>query len=579
MHSLLALSFASLLPLSLASAAQNPRAPQILETSVSGVGSTVATAGDLSALVSTNLDTQELLLRTSDGRGIDWSPPVRIDALPGLTESLSSDCIAIVGDRVYVSYSDQRHGTRELFVRSFDAGTGALSAEVRVPNDYAPGEAETFLWQIAAEPGSGADRVYFAIVVDLPTPNIDRLRFVGSHDGASTFPLDRQLTPGLADAGTAFRIEAVGGVVHLAWADNRHWTTADDVFYQRSGDGGLTFLPADLLLDASGPGVGHAAGVGFHMAVAPPIVAVGWSEYATSILDTKIHGCVSLDGGLTFGPDNVVDQAPPGTLLSFAAIAVAADPDAGSAAVAWNDARFGLLEQTELFAATTFDGGVTWSEAQLSSGGILGVAPENGSVAGPDGRTWMAFGYAGYYTGEVFSAQSLDGGATWEPPISLAGAPHPGAFTTGAFATNELYGNRIHAWAQGEFIADELKVGGYRVPTLDFVQDAAGPSFHFELSELGSSSFGAVVLSGSPGSLPVGFGDPRDLGLAPDAILLFSLGEAFGALGASLTGGAGATPSVPLALPPGLGLYAAGISFDVASGVAIGEITDVQLLP
>jgi hypothetical protein len=96
---------------------------------------------------------------------------------------------------------------------------------------------------------------------------------------------------------------------------------------------------------------------------------------------------------------------------------------------------------------------------------------------------------------------------------------------------------------------------------------------------MGPAPLAAVVLSGSTGSLPVGFGDPRDLGLAVDAWLISSLHHAFGVLGASLTGGAGATPAIPGTLPRGLGIHAAAISFDLAGGVTIGEITDVHILP
>ncbi len=573
-----ALSLVPLLALCTASLAQNPREPQVLGSFGAGVGSSVASAGDLSVLTYTDYGAQELYLRTSDGRGVTWSAPVRIDTLPGLTETLSGDSIAIVEDRVYVAYADERFGTKELFLRVYDATAGTLSPEVRVPNDYLPGEAATFGWDLEAEAGPGADRVYFVIVVDLPSPNIERARFVASHDGGATFPIERQLS--LADVDAAYQIEVAAGVVHVAWSDNRHAPSGNDVFYQRSTDGGLTFLPADVMLDASGPGVGDAVGLGFHLVAAPPIVAVGWSEEIASILSPEIHAIVSLDQGLTFGPDQRVDQAPPGTQTGFARVAVVADPDAGSVAVGWDDTRLGVLGNTELFAATTFDGGVTWNEAQVSSGGILGVIPERGSVHAADGRTWMSFGYSGYYTGEVFSALSLDGGATWKPPLQVAGAPIAGSPAVGTFASNALYGNRIHTWPAGQLFGNlDLYVGGYRVPTLDFVESALPPGFRFELSEFGGAAFGAVLLSNAPGSLPVGFGDPRDLGLFPDALFLFSTGQIFGSLGTSLSGGSGATPLIPGTLPPGVSVRAAALSFDLTGGVSIGEISDVQVVP
>lgn len=557
-------------------AAQNPRPPQTIETSPLGLTARVATAGDLSAIL-TESGAMQLELRTSDGRGVEWSAPVPIDALPGLPEQLSSDGLAIVGDRIYVSYSDERHGTREVFVRSYDVTSGTLSPEVRVPNGYPAGEAETFGWQLAAEAAPGGDRVYLVLAVDVPSPNIERARFVASHDGGLTFPIERQLTPGTADLDAAYQLEAAGGVVHVAWSDSRYAASGNDVFYQRSTDGGLTFLPADVELDATGPGVGSVTGVGFHMIAAPPLLVLGWSEYVGSILEPRIHGIVSLDQGLTFGPDQEIDQAPVGSLSAITTVAVTADPDSGGAAVAWHDTRDGHLGKAEVYVASTLDGGLNWNETKVSSGGVLGPFPEDGSVLAADGRTSMAFTYAGYYTGEIFSALSLDGGATWEPPVSIAEPPLAGSGAWGSFATNALYGNRIHVWSDGVLFSTNLVVGGYRVPTLDLVQGGGG--FHFELSEMGSSPFGAVLLSSSPGSLPVGFGDPRDLGLAPDALFVWSLGQAGGTLGAPLVAGAGATPFVAAPIPPGLGIHAAAVSFDLSGGVTIGEITDVQLLP
>ncbi|MEM7310882.1 MAG: sialidase family protein [Planctomycetota bacterium] len=569
------LALASSFFLCTTSLAQNPRAPASVDNLPGGGGGNLATAGDVTAVVYSDAGARELFVSTSDGRALEWSAPVRLDIESGLTDYLSTDPIAIVDDRVYVAYADDRFGERELFVRVYNATSGTLGPEVRIPNGYLPGEASTFSWDIEAEAGPGADRVYLVIAVDQPSPQIERARVVASHDGGASFPIEYELSS--ADVDAAYSLEVADGVVHVAWSDNRNVSNGNDVFYQRSTDGALTFLPNDVLLDASGPGIGDVNGIGFHLFTAPPFVVVGWAEVLGS--EIEIHATISADNGLTFGPDKRVDQAPPGALIGFMTVAEVADPDAGSVAVGWTDTRFGGLGATELFAATTFDGGGSWSEAQLSSGGILGVSPDRGSVHEADGQTWMSFGYSGYFTGEVFSALSLDGGATWEPPLAIEATPTAGAATFGLGATNLLYGNRIHMWLEGSlFGAVDVQLGGYRVPTLDYVETLVPPGAHFELSGFGEVPFGAVLLSGSTGSLPVGFGDPRDLGLAPDPVFFVSLGEAFGALGASLVGGAGVTPTIP-PLTPGLGLHAAALSFDLAGGVTVVEISDVQILP
>jgi hypothetical protein len=95
MHFLCMFPIASLFLASSLATAQNPRPPELITSSGSRLGSAVATAGDLSTLVYSDYGAQELWLRTSDGRGIEWSAPVRIDVVPGVQETLSNDCLAI----------------------------------------------------------------------------------------------------------------------------------------------------------------------------------------------------------------------------------------------------------------------------------------------------------------------------------------------------------------------------------------------------------------------------------------------------------------------------------------------------
>ena len=375
--------------------------------------------------------------------------------------------------------------------------------------------------------------------------------------------------------GGALELEVCAGVVHVAWPDNRNNLSSNDVFYTRSVDGGQTFLPTDLQLNASGVGVGDVTGIGFHMSCAAPLVVVGWAE-TPSGGGLDVHGIVSTNDGLSFGPDQALDLAPPGSLSPFLSLGTTADPDSGSAAVAWSDTRFGFGALAELFVATSADSGQNWNEVQVSNGAIGGLTPQTGTALVPDGRTWMTFAYSGSSDGRISAVQSTDGGTSWGPPLELEPSPIAGGIATGSFAINNLYGNRIHTWSRGSFFgASTIRVGGYRVPTLDLVQDFVARSLHFELTEFGDAPLGVVLLSRGLGSFPVGFGDVRDLGLAFDNILIQSLGLIFGPLGAELIHGSGATEELPALLPPGVALFATAVSFDTATGaIVIEEIAD-----
>ncbi len=548
---LLLFAFAFTLPTS----AQAPRDSVQVNTSLPANSGQIAVAahGNLSAIVWNDATSEEVSVVTSDGRGLTWGPQIRVDN-DSFGKKTELDAVWCSETNVYVVYESN---SGLFFVRSTDSG-----ASYSTPSALDVGPGPITDWAVTMSPDPAGDHVYVLCSTDVAGD--DDLFLTSSHDDGATFSAAVAVRAGSSADVDELDVTAVGNVVHVAWDDNR--SLRDTVYYQRSIDGGATFLPADVELgDAVGVEDSQAP---LRMASRGNTVAVMWNEEETGSGDEVLQVNVSTNAGVTFsGPKTLgtadVDEGE-----------VAIDNNTGNVVVAWEDNRTGA---DEVYATASADGGLTYlPDDQLSTTGA-----EKPRVVSGDRSTVVAWEET-LFPRSLEASVSYDGGSTWDPKITVSdNDPDSVDFVT--LAHDDVYGNFIFGWKSINGSDGNVYAGGFRPQTLTPNGWVAGPtSASFTLEHFDPSLvFGAVLISGSPGSLPLPFGDGRDVGLTLDALFLTSINLAVSTLGTPIAiDGSGSTAPVPLNLPPGFSFFAVGYQFGTPSGVVtFGELTDVTPLP
>jgi hypothetical protein len=278
----------------------------------------------------------------------------RLDAdPPGSALSIFPE-VAGSGDRVYVTWYDRRHGAMDVFFRrSLDGGRTWGPTDLRLDTDP-PGSAESSVPRIAC---SGDDaHVVWADRRAGPS----QIRYQRSSDaGATWLAEDLRLDTGpVQGSSSPARITASGERVYVVWADARHGET--DVLFQRSLDGGRTWLPGPVRLDTDPAGEAPSEGpVPF---AEGDLVCVAWIDGRDGEADVRVNR--SLDAGTTWLESDLrLDTDPPGASASTAAAIAGAGM---RVAVVWRDERDG---GAGVRANRSLDGGLTWLREDVLVGG------------------------------------------------------------------------------------------------------------------------------------------------------------------------------------------------------------------
>ena len=349
------------------------------------------------------------------------TPAVRLDvgSPPGAALSEGPE-IASSGSAVYVVWEDWRNGLRDIyFNRSLDGGATWLDTEVRLDAGSPPGSATSYLASIAA---SGASvQVTWA---DFRSVGVDIYANRSLDAGATWLPAEVRLDVG-SPPGASFsdcpRIATAGASVWATWSDGRNGL--QDVYFNRSSDAGATWLAADVRLD-----LGSAPGSGFSacpvIAVSGSSVYVVWAEVRGGLADIYFNR--SLDGGATWLPAAVrldVGSAPGAGLSLEPRLAAAGS----NVYVTWSDARAG---QSDIYFNRSLDAGTTWlaTDVRLDVGSAAQAAPSfEPAIAASDASVFVT--WVDQRDGEgadIYSNRSLDAGTTWLPAdvrLDVSSAP------------------------------------------------------------------------------------------------------------------------------------------------------------
>ena len=376
-------------------------------------------------------------------------PDVRLDLgdAPGAADSFDP-AIATEGSALYVAWTDWRDNLFPrgdiYFNRSLDSGASWLASDIRLDVDSLPGATCSASPRVAA---SGTN-VY---VVWQELRNFRGLiHFNRSTDRGATWShletrLDRGDSPGNSCILMWPQIAATGTSVYAVWQDNRDGRF--DVYFNRSLDGGESWLADDVRLDVgTAPGVSMSHDV--RIAASGSTVHVVWRDERDG--DWDVYYNRSQDGGDTWLASDVrIDVGtPPGEFNSYTPqIAISS----GAVYVAWLEDFFGFINsRPDVYFNRSLDGGDTWlqTSVRLDPGKVTGVAvSDNVDIAAVGSSVYVTWADRRDGDFDVFFNRSLDGGSTWlAEEVRLDVSSAPGSFRSSQ-VENDVAGSTIYvAW-------------------------------------------------------------------------------------------------------------------------------------
>lgn len=153
-----------------------------------------------------------------------------------------------------------------------------------------------------------------------------------------------------------------GDAVSLVWYDQRDGTLENgQIYFDRTTDAGETFLEEDLRLDNDPEGL--AMSVRPRITGAADNLVVVWSDARNGAYD--IYASASENLGSSFSTERRLDSTDePGAGWS-GEIDVALDPTSGRVFVVWEDTRNG---EAALYIARSTDAGLTWEDDERIDG-------------------------------------------------------------------------------------------------------------------------------------------------------------------------------------------------------------------
>lgn len=201
------------------------------------------------------------------------------------------------------------------------------------------------------------------------------------------------------------RIAAGGDALYVTWYDRRNGDT--DVYFQRSLDGGLSWLGSDRRLDTDVPG---AAGSNVpQIAAAGDRVFVVWEDQRAGLSEIRFNRSLDrgtqwlaadrrLDGGAADGSSLEVDIAAQGTHVY----------------VVWQDNRNGSWD---VYFNRSLDAGDTWLAADVRldtdvAGAADSMLPR---IAAVGDAVWVVWQDERDGDADIRLNRSTDAGATWLP--------------------------------------------------------------------------------------------------------------------------------------------------------------------
>lgn len=325
--------------------------------------------------------------------------------------------MAADGDSVYVVWMDRRSLGRPdiYFTRSLDGGATWLDSDVRLNTDD-PGQSDSRDPQIVVD----GDSVYVAWV-DFRR-GFEDIYFNCSDDAGSTWmeqdlridhtPIEQATGLPLEGKSREPKLATLDGRVYLVWKDDRvrpfRGLFRADIYFNRSLDGGQTWMAEDLRLETFP--AGEAQSDTPQLAVSGDSIFVCWKRKG-------IQFNRSLDRGVTWLPAEIrVDSAS--SRANSPQLAIEGD----SVYVAWKDPRNwplpSLPEGEDVYFNRSLDAGDSWLSEEVR---VNTDAPGNDFIGAPFLSAEGSSVYVVWWDrrsdlptlADIYFNRSHDGGSSW----------------------------------------------------------------------------------------------------------------------------------------------------------------------
>lgn len=215
------------------------------------------------------------------------------------------------------------------------------------------------------------------------------------------------------------------GVIVVMWEEKRDAVAAgntanEDLFYNRSVDGGATWLPAALPLNTDTAGAHVTSDIDIATIVADgEALHVCWEEDTTAGLggNEEVRYVRSADAGLTWSAPVIVNLSPGTRDVDEPHVAA----DGGLVLVYWVE-DFGAPNTDDLFVARSTDGGATFSAPVTVESDLTGNPDEpRAAIDGDLVVITYTENQVGDPAGEgVMAVVSTDAGVTWQPEVTIS---------------------------------------------------------------------------------------------------------------------------------------------------------------
>ena len=254
--------------------------------------------------------------------------------------------------------------------------------------------------------------------------------FNRSLDGGATWlGVDVRLDAGSSNSRSPV-IACSGSDVYVLWTDDRNG--CGDLYLNRSVNGGGTWLESDMRVD-SATGAGTTCSSGYGLAAAGSSVYACWTEtntpFPTGATTVRFRG--STNNGVSWGTDTRIDVGLTGTFKPLNPVIAASG---ANVYVAWHSVVGAEISPEDVYVNASLDGGTTWlaQAARVDVGTLSGeefaFSPR---IAASGASVYVA--WLDHRSGEdVYLNRSLDGGASWllaDVQVNDSSSVNPGQLT------------------------------------------------------------------------------------------------------------------------------------------------------
>lgn len=393
---------------------------------------------------------------TSDGTGALWSQPVRIDSdSTGSQKRLREQSVWIAENTIYVVWEDERAGeippTTDLYLNVSKDGGATWEGELRIDKGYPAGGNPIRDWRMVVNNVlPGQHFMYLVLSVQGNSDRKEELLITGSVNMGASFIAPSAISSigaGVADVDAIDVALQRNLKLAVVWQDDR--TGTNEVYYQRSENGGVSWLANDVKVSS----VAWQSDQELSVALRDETVVVAWLEEMTDRHLEQLWVNVSDNFGIDSweGPQMVGNYDAMVDDVDQPIVELVGD----RIVLAWCDDRDDTFANDGYVASRDISGGA-WTESLISSSGsnfprFARARPEDRA----DRLVWSSDDYPN----TALASHSNDDGATWGAAGTFS--MHPGTDVDYAYATWNAAQNRmLCVYLANPTGHDEIFVGG-----------------------------------------------------------------------------------------------------------------------